>query len=423
MSEKTVYETRPSWAFNKRPDAAISSVWLGSLKVIAFLMVGLIIHRAALAEEVFEVQITDQTQHLAKTVVSPVFEYASEYAKAVAYDAAHGIRHVASTGWTESDLKKFSQSAQDVIRTSQSLEQTRQLTERFGVSGSYNALAVGQAIAQNKELFNELGQYLSGLGIKHRATELGAQISRDFGVPLNQAVSTAGLMIMTGYADSVDPAHALAAQTLGYSLIARAVHGHQPEVFDVQKPDMAAGPQFGGVQPNVTEAMRQPMPEVNLGPTPSPDRVYQQLTEWQEELASQGRELETYFENRKKDALNNEVVTKNQTLHPAKAVGSPAFKRVYEYAENVATLGQLVLKLAFTPPFQIQMPKSLEDVRKNLEQSLNHLRQMVNRAPETFEETFEYAQRTFDQIGDYLRGIGLEYPSAKQEASGRSSQE
>ncbi len=187
MSEKTVYETRPSWAFNKRPDAAISSVWLGSLKVIAFLMVGLIIHRAALAEEVFEVQITDQTQHLAKTVVSPVFEYASEYAKYV-------------------------------------------------------------------EIFDRLAMKFA-----------------------------------------------------------------------------------------FTPFVRPPK--------------------------------------------------------------SSEFEYASEYAKYVEIFYRLAMKLAFTP--FVRPPKIFEGARENLKQSLNHLRQMVNRAPETFEETFEYAQRTFDQIWDYLREMGL----------------
>lgn len=180
---------------------------------------------------------------------------ARELAERVAQDVREGTSHVVSTGWNAQDLGQISKQAQDVLRTSDSWNQTRQLGEQFGVSGSYDALTVSQQVASNPALMQELSSYLSNLGLKREAIELGRDLSRSYHLGSDQAYATAGLMLMTGYAKpnrAMPQAERTAATTLGYSLIGRAMRG--PDVARGIPPADGDGPTFGATRERVDQA-------------------------------------------------------------------------------------------------------------------------------------------------------------------------
>jgi hypothetical protein len=151
----------------------------------------------------------------------------TELAEAVSSDYQRNIQSVVSTGWKAEEIQQLSEQASRVLRASESWTQTKQLGERFGVSGQYSVLNVSRAIAGNQELMGDLAGFVNSMGLKQEVTELSHRLQASYGLSKDQAYAAAGVMTLTGYSGAPLPEdQRIEAMRRGYMVVGRAMEGN-----------------------------------------------------------------------------------------------------------------------------------------------------------------------------------------------------
>jgi conjugal transfer mating pair stabilization protein TraG len=151
----------------------------------------------------------------------------TDLAEAVSSDYQRNIQSVVSTGWKAEEIQQLSEQASRVLRASESWTQTKQLGERFGVSGQYSVLNVSRAIAGNQELMGDLAGFVNSMGLKQQVTELSHRLQTGYGLSKDQAYAAAGVMTLTGYSGAPLPEdQRIEAMRRGYMVVGRAMEGN-----------------------------------------------------------------------------------------------------------------------------------------------------------------------------------------------------
>lgn len=176
-------------------------------------------------------QLTEQTQNAIADRITEQFSNSQDLSATLAHsvqsDSRHGVDQAVSIGLDAREMEGLQAQAQDVVSTSDSLRELTSLQQRYGLSGSYNLLAVGKRIGDDPGLFSEMAARM-GSSLWGDTQRLADQLREHAGVEdWHQAQATAGLMLMTGYAKpgfEMNDLERRLTRSIGYELLGRATY-------------------------------------------------------------------------------------------------------------------------------------------------------------------------------------------------------
>jgi len=145
-------------------------------------------------------QLQDQIADDIARRVSSDRDFSARLAEGVKSDLQSGERNVFTERLTKEERSTLQEQATDTLSAARSLERSETMAERFGTQGSYRAVEIGHAVANDPALMDRMYDRLDRLGLIGDHQRLAGSWSyADVFADRDQANAAAGMALLLGY--------------------------------------------------------------------------------------------------------------------------------------------------------------------------------------------------------------------------------
>jgi conjugal transfer mating pair stabilization protein TraG len=164
--------------------------------------------------------------------VSSDRDFSARLAEGVKSDLQSGERNVFAERLTQEERSTLQEQATDILSAARSLERSESMAERFGTLGSYRAVEIGHAVADDPALMDRMYDRLDRLGLIGDHQRLASSWSyADVFADRDQANAAAGMALLLGYGEGdreLTPKEQQTAREGGFGILADAFGGPRP---------------------------------------------------------------------------------------------------------------------------------------------------------------------------------------------------
>jgi conjugal transfer mating pair stabilization protein TraG len=147
-------------------------------------------------------QLQDQIADDIASRVSNDRDFSARLAEGVKSDLQSGERNVFAERLTQEERSTLQEQATDTLSAARSLERSETMAERFGTLGSYRAVEIGHAVANNPALMDRMYDRLDRLGLIGDHQRLAGSWSyANVFADRDQANAAAGMALLLGYGE------------------------------------------------------------------------------------------------------------------------------------------------------------------------------------------------------------------------------
>ena len=202
-------------------------------------------------------QLQDQiADDIARRVTSDR-DFSARLAEGVKADMQSGARNVFAERLTQEERSTLQEQATDTLSASRSLERSESMAERFGTLGSYRAVEIGHAVANDPALMDRMYDRLDRLGLTGDHQRLASSWSyADVFADRDQANAAAGMALLLGYGEGdreLSQKEQQTAREAGFGILADAFGGPRSHgIAPGRNADLDGRvPTYGGTQASV----------------------------------------------------------------------------------------------------------------------------------------------------------------------------
>jgi conjugal transfer mating pair stabilization protein TraG len=153
-------------------------------------------------------------------------------AEGVKSDLQSGERNVFAERLTQEERSTLQQQATDTLTAARSLERSESMAERFGTLGSYRAVEIGRAVANDPGLMDRMYDRIDRLGLTWDHQRLaGSWTYADVFADRDQANAVVGMALLLGYGEGdreLTSREQQMAREGGFGILADAFGGPRP---------------------------------------------------------------------------------------------------------------------------------------------------------------------------------------------------
>jgi len=199
-------------------------------------------------------QLQDQIADDIARRVSSDRDFSARLAEGVKSDLQSGERNVFAERLTQEERSTLQEQATDTLSAARSLERSETMAERFGTLGSYRAVEIGHAVADDPALMDRMYDRLDRLGLIGDHQRLAGSWSyADVFADRDQANAAAGMALLLGYGEGdreLSPKEQQMAREGGFGILADAFGGPRPSgIAPGRNADLDGEvPGYGGAQ-------------------------------------------------------------------------------------------------------------------------------------------------------------------------------
>lgn|GEM_PF-3927646 len=147
-------------------------------------------------------QLQDQIVDDIAQRVSSDRDFSARLAEGVKADLQSGARNVFAERLSQEERSTLQEQATDTLSAARSLERSESMSERFGTLGSYRAVEIGHAVANDPALMDRMYDRLDRLGLTGDHQRLAGSWSyANVFADRDQANAAAGMALLLGYGE------------------------------------------------------------------------------------------------------------------------------------------------------------------------------------------------------------------------------
>jgi conjugal transfer mating pair stabilization protein TraG len=177
-------------------------------------------------------QLQDQIADDIASRVSSDRDFSARLAEGVKSDLQSGARNVFTERLTQEERSTLQEQATDTLSAARSLERSETMAERFGTLGSYRAVEIGHAVADDPALMDRMYDRLDRLGLIGDHQRLAGSWSyANVFADRDQANAAAGMALLLGYGEGdreLTSKEQQMAREGGFGILADAFGGRRP---------------------------------------------------------------------------------------------------------------------------------------------------------------------------------------------------